>query len=635
MNMWIAVTDDEAVSESLRTAVPVHDLLYVEARTEDALRRLISIRPDAIIVDDSAALGNSAIRRLHEHSPGIPILALSARPHRDVHAAHILAGAAETVDKPFDCDALLETLRGLKSSHPQPTSFVSPTRIDSTPGADVSRHQMALRWLTRAAGQLDEPIDLTRRLCDTAIDIFDAVRGAVVLHVDGRARIVAEHGIAADLSGRLNLDYQHGLLRRFELEPTLVDRHLPGLDDEAIREMEAIGARIAVPIVVSGQTCGALLLGEKANGSSYNGEERNLISLMARGAAACLEQAQYRRETARHQERLDTVLKHITAGVVTIDRQKHITLLNTSGERILNIASEEIVGRSVQKLGSTFADLVIRTMNDGQPRLRSTIFDTAIQSHLGVSVTPLGDEGVVAIFTQLEESPRKEDPAFSPIWQYLSSRIAQEIKNPMVAINTFAQLLPEKYKSPEFREEFAGIVQQEVSRINDVVETLYEFARNPRLNLNEADLNEHVKECLHRFDDAMGRRGIEVEYDLSNADLKVELDEELFDQALCSVVQNSIDSMPDGGQIKIKTRRENGGCEIEVADTGCGISEQDAPHIFTPFFSTKEKGMGLGLTLARRIVQEHNGSLQPAPPSDIGSSFLFQIPFRAPEEPKH
>jgi signal transduction histidine kinase len=270
---------------------------------------------------------------------------------------------------------------------------------------------------------------------------------------------------------------------------------------------------------------------------------------------------------------------------------------------------------------------VLRTMQDGKPRARQRVRDVALRAELGISVTPLGPEGAVAIFTVLSADSREADDeiGFSPLWQFLANRIAQEIKNPMVAINTFAQLLPTRYDSDEFRRDFSETVQAEIGRINRVVEGLYEFASQPRLEMARADLTRDVQGILSDFDHILQEKGINLQTEYAEGETPVRLDAAQFARAVRNVIQNSIDAMPDGGTLTISTRRDNGRCELVVRDTGSGVGEGDSALVFTPFFSTKEKGMGLGLAVASRIVREHEGTLSLSS-RGTGGTFVFQLP---------
>jgi nitrogen fixation/metabolism regulation signal transduction histidine kinase len=484
-----------------------------------------------------------------------------------------------------------------------------------------------MRWLSRITGQIKDPLRISLGLADAVGDVFDAVRCAVLLEGAGRVRIVASCGLTDAVRDQVNLEFASGLMRWFEENPCLFDRAAAGADPRAVKEMQVLGGRLAVPLMSNGRVCGALVMGEKASGVDYPLEERELFSVIARCASIAFENAWLYETVTQQQSRVDAILGNVTAGVVVVHPDKSISMINRSAERILQVRAIDLLGRSVQRLGSGFADVVLHTLADGKPRSRQEVHDPAIDATLGLSVTPMGDEGAVVIFSRLpEESPRDEDIAYSPFWEYLASRVAQEIKNPMVAINTFAQLLPRKYESADFREAFGEVVQKEVSRINNVVETLFEFARHTRLVTETSDVNETVRNVLRSFEDELASRSITLETQWTTEHTDADMDAVFFSQALHNVVQNSIDAMPEGGKLKITTKASGNGVEVLVADTGPGISEQDAPLVFTPFFSTKEQGMGLGLTVASRIMRQHEGDLRLVPDPEGGASFALRIP---------
>ena len=416
-------------------------------------------------------------------------------------------------------------------------------------------------------------------------------------------------------------------MRWFDEDACLFDRVQPGAPFDAVKEAQVLGARLAMPILCGGRVCGAILIGDKASARDYSPEERELLALIARSASIAFANTRLYQDMARQQNRLDAVLSNITAGVAAIAADRTITMLNQSAERMLRVKASDVVGQSVQKLGSGFADVVLRTLQSGKPLLRQEVNDPSINAVLGISATPSGADGVIAIFTMLpQQTAASEDIAYSPFWEFLATRVAQEIKNPMVAINTFAQLLPKKYESEEFREAFGEVVQKEVARINNVVETLYDFARHPRLVVQESDIRETVHSVIGSFEEELKSRNIEVEEDYDPNISKISMDPIYFSQAVHNIVQNSIEAMPSGGKLRIKANVGDDGCQVIIADSGPGIPEQDANLIFMPFFSTKEKGMGLGLTMASRILKHHEGELKLAANENGGGAFVMRLP---------
>ncbi len=641
MNVLLVVADERAICESLRAALPDTDLLLFEGSLEKAVRRLISIKVDAVIIDDAPSLGHQALARVLEAAPGVPTIVLSGRGDPESLAGLTLAGARACVVKPFSCAGLQSAIDGVsrrreiadtETALARIHARQSPVPAETIKDAAISQHQMALRWFSRAAAHIEDPRRLSQSLVDSVVDIFDAVRAAALIETDGVVRIAASHGLSSSVTESLRLTFASGLMRWFEENTCLFDRMVNRDAAAPLKEMHVMGARLAVPLLCNGRVCGALAVGEKASGLEYTYEERELLTVIGRGASIAFEKAEAYRDTSHQQSRLDAVLANITAGVVTVLADKTISMMNQQAERILRIDSQDVIGRSVQKLGSAFANLALRTLADGHPRLRQEIRDGATNSVLGLSVTPMnsvdGEEGggVVVIFSRLpEQTVSRNDVTYSPFWEYLSERVAQEVKNPMVAINTFAQLLPRKYDSEDFRDAFSRVVQKEVARINNVVETLFDFARRAELVLHPADVNETVKSILRSFEEELSTRAIKLETQWDPEAPEANLDVAHFSQAVQSVVQNSIEAMPQGGTLKVATKRRNGECEILIADTGPGIPDEEAPLIFMPFYSTKERGMGLGLSIAVRIMQQHSGDLKLVE-SPQGGSFALSIP---------
>ncbi len=626
MNVLLALAEDRAIRESLRAALPETDLLLFEPGLAEGLRQLISLKPDAVLVDDGPHLGASAVARLRATAPSVPLIALSDRGDPTVLAGFTLAGARAVLAKPFECEELRRVVAD--AMRPPEPAAPPPSLREANTGHNgrVTQHQTALRWLGRIASQIRDPLRIGQSLVDAVSDVFDAVRCAVLMESGGAVRIVASSGIAPRVSEGVHLEFDSGLMRAFEENAGVFDRS-SSRNERAVREMQVLGGRLAVPLLSNGRVCGAIAIGEKASGLEYTQDERELLASLARCASVSLENARLYDTLSQEQSRVDTILSGVTAGVVVVGPDRSISLMNKSAERILQVRAADLVGRSVQKLGSAFADIALRALEEGKPRLRQEIRDAAIDARLGLSATPLGREGVVVIFSKLPDEPAHiEDVAYSPFWEYLASRVAQEIKNPMVAVNTFAQLLPKKYDSPDFRDAFGEVVQKEVSRINNVVETLFEFARHPRLAPERRDVNETVKCVLRSFEDELRARSIEVEAQWAPSPPEADIDAVFFSQALHNVVQNSIEAMPSGGKLKVVTRNRDDGCEVVVSDSGPGIPDQDAPLVFTPFFSTKEQGMGLGLTIASRIMKQHAGELRLAPNTEGGVAFSFSFP---------
>ncbi len=628
MNVIMVIASNQALCETLRAALSESDLLIFEPTVDGAGRRLVSIQADVILVDDAPNLGAQALAQVKAIAPTTPVVALSGRGDSVTQAGLIRAGADALLIKPFSCDKLRETIevlcaRGGNIARPPMQEPGAPLPEQGA----LNQHRMALRWLSRAAMYCDDPVRLSESLAESAADIFDAVRCAVLLDREGAVRVAASSGLSDSITQQIQLSYGVGLMRCFDEHASLIDRDGIQGRPEALKELQVLHGRLAAPLLRQGRVFGAVVLGEKACGTDYSREERELLTLVARATSMAFERAAIRMADTGLRCELDETIAHLEAGVVTVLPDRSIGMMNPAAERLLEIRAADMKGRSVQKLGSAFADVALRAMEENAPRRRQIIRDPAVKKDLELYAAPMRGGGVVVHFTEAAEPyTASEDIANSPFWEYLSARVAQEIKNPMVAINTFAQLLPRKYDSEDFREAFSDVVQKEIERINRVVETLFEFSRNPQLTLRRCNVNDTVRNILKSFEAELAAKSIALETKWGAEQTEAEIDPEYFSEALRNVVQNSIDATPSGGKITVTTCKENGHAEIRVADSGPGIPEQDESLVFLPFYSSRERGMGLGLPIARRILREHHGELKLAANAEGNAYFTMRLP---------
>lgn len=626
MNVLLVIAEDRGVWEALRASLPEGDLVLHEPDVATARRRVASVNVDAIFLDDASLAGENLVEAVKDMAPGIPLAVLSNREDLLTQAALTRSGANAVLTKPFSCESLQEALASLLHTTYIAAGASQPLDVPALPGASLGQHQMALRWISRLTNCKADLERLAHRLMEGAVDIFDATRCCLLLEQSGQVAVAASHGLSDHITGQLRLSFSQGLMHWFDSHACLFDIMAIRSAPEAIKELQVLNGILAAPLMRDGQVFGALVLGDKASGLSYVQEERELLSLFVRSVEILFEDV-YGRKRPGYQGPAQLMASDLPVGMVEISPERKVVAMNRRAEALLQLPATKVVGSSVQRLGSAFADVVLRSIARNEPRYHEVIRDPVTNGQLSINVAP-GDAGgaMVAFLPQTEERVSQEEIAYSPFWEYLATRVAQEIKNPMVAINTFAQLLPRKYDSEDFRDAFSRVVQQEVERINRVVETLFEFARNPSLRLQQCDVNDTVRSVLASFESELARHAIKLDQSYDPEVLQTELDPVFIKQAVHNVVQNSIEAMPAGGTIQVRTARRDKSIEIRISDSGPGVSKEDSDLIFLPFYSTKEQGMGLGLTIANRILHQHQGAIRWVTDEKEGNYFALQIP---------
>jgi signal transduction histidine kinase len=215
----------------------------------------------------------------------------------------------------------------------------------------------------------------------------------------------------------------------------------------------------------------------------------------------------------------------------------------------------------------------------------------------------------------------------------LAGALAHEIKNPLSVIRMNMDLLAEdigKAETPHDRRALAKvtIVQNECQRLETLLDDFLRFARVRHLDLAPGSLNDHIERVVRLFEPRAEAAGIEIVQYL-DADLPgIMLDEQTLEAALVNLVKNAIEAMPDGGQLTVRTRQTRTGVALDLIDTGVGMEQNTALHMFDAFYSTKDGGSGLGLPTAKRGIEAHGGRIDVQ--SEVGHGTQFTVEFPVP-----
>lgn len=214
----------------------------------------------------------------------------------------------------------------------------------------------------------------------------------------------------------------------------------------------------------------------------------------------------------------------------------------------------------------------------------------------------------------------------------LAASIAHEINNPLAGILTYAKLLvrtlEEAPPDQAARDKIIGqlkLVERETQRCTAIVRNLLDFARERPLKLGEVDVNAAISEALFLISNQSRMQNVKVEQDLQPVP-PVEADFGQIRQALVNILINACDAMPGGGTLAVRSHRVGEQVEIDVRDTGIGISPADLKKVLDPFFSTKEKGTGLGLSVVYGIVERHGGALRIDSTPGEGTTVTIALP---------
>lgn len=207
--------------------------------------------------------------------------------------------------------------------------------------------------------------------------------------------------------------------------------------------------------------------------------------------------------------------------------------------------------------------------------------------------------------------------------------VSHEIKSPLGIIRSTAEILEKRIRNvAPGNEHLARIIKDETMRLNAIVIEFLDFARPQQVNLQVGNVNDILTKVIAFIAPKAAEQLVEVKTALDGNPTPVNLDAELLYRAFLNILVNGLQAMEGGGVLTVVSRpqKEGKGMEIEISDTGIGISEQKIEHIFNPFFTDKNKGTGLGLAITRNIIQIHNGEISVSSTEGRGSTFRIFLP---------
>jgi PAS domain S-box-containing protein len=210
----------------------------------------------------------------------------------------------------------------------------------------------------------------------------------------------------------------------------------------------------------------------------------------------------------------------------------------------------------------------------------------------------------------------------------VAAQVAHEVKNPLTGLLLYAMHLKKKLSARPVEGELV-LCDRIINSVNHLVgttEQILSFARPVTLAPRPVDLNQVVKKVLELLQPQLASNHIEEHLDLPDKEVVAVLDESSLTSVLINLTLNSIQSMPGGGRLTVKTGRSNGTSQLTIADTGCGMTAEQVEKVFEPFYTTKSQGLGLGMSYAKKVIEQHRGAIHIESRQDEGTQITIELP---------
>ena len=378
----------------------------------------------------------------------------------------------------------------------------------------------------------------------------------------------------------------------------------------------------------------------------YSDDEIGQLGQAINDLSFKIKEAQESTESER--QRLDSVLRHMSDGVIATDRRGRIVIMNTAALDILNLKSEKVIGiplLSILPLDEkvTFREL-LETQQERLIHLEEDGEDSIVQCEFSVIQRESGFiSGLVCVLTDVTEQQKIDRERRNFV-----SNVSHELRTPLTSIKSYTEALVDgAWENKEIAPGFLKVIETETDRMMRMITDLLNLSRmdQNRLGLEKEfiNMNELVVHIVSRFEmvlqsEPYREKNYRILTDITQRDLWVELDQDKITQVLDNIINNAIKYSPDGGRIIVRLMETHTDIIVSVSDEGLGISRKDIPHLFDRFYRVDKArsramgGSGLGLAIAQEVIQLHGGKIWVNSIENKGSTFFVSLPYIPFEE---
>jgi PAS domain S-box-containing protein len=618
--------------------------------------------PAILVLDLRAKEALDLLEQIQAALPEILVVALGtlrSEPLREVEQSGVYAAEDLQIDRRrlqalvsrgFDHLRVLQENRDLREHTMIPLTPEPLRRVESLP--ERRETSMPLLRFPRVFRRFDNVEALLASVVESVADATGVGRVGIFSKIRQSDRYRLRAGLRC-LPETYEIEYgeRDSLVRWFELHAHLISRaNLPQADpaQRALmrRALDTFAAEVIVPLHARGRIIGWLFFGHRVTGQRFESTDLEGLMLLAEHVSTVLENALLYEEVTLQKTLAETLLKSIPPGIVATDEEATIRWFNPTAEQILGVDARDALNQPIEAVGGRLAAFLRETLDARENLPARQWIDPNTRRSLSVETrrlvdqkNPLGAVAVVHDLTAEDNLRQKQDLVDrAAFWTDLAASMSHEIRNPLVAIKTFAQLLPERFDDPDFRKDFNEIVVQEIDRLDKIITQINNFAHPTELVMKPVDVRSSVKKAIELARVRVAKNGVAVDTTLANDLPRILGDEEALTEAFAHLVANAAEATSGQSKPRItlaaKSIREGdraSGVVITVQDNGKGISPDLREKIFSPFCTTKARGMGLGLPIVKRTVFDHNGRVD-IDSNPHGTSVSVMLPASPPAE---
>ncbi len=667
------ISTQPELATALRALLPAEEFRVV-AQTEwsDDVARVTGGMLDLIAID--AELVNvepiRLLEKIRHRLPDCPVFIFASRRQPEWEEEAYLRGARHVFSKPVRGKLILELLTREQVISAPPAAGAAYPLAASEParsGDSPALHALAVLR--------DYSAVLSHSLCAEALlkqfllfirSMMGVNRAAVFLRVAPTALSVARNDEEGHrLRSACAIGLPPGLLEHFELTLDAgVGRHLlrhgrilqaqseEVRRDIALRkEFELLGAQVAVPILDRESLVGVAVFDHRLTGEPFSTEELTLLFHLLEQLGLAIRNIWLHDQLAANHDLMADTLGHLSNGCVVVSAAMEILHANQAARKIFNQLDESPRRMEFTELPQLIGGRVFEALRQGKtvppfkyrpPEHPGLVYQVSIapfeKRH---AASPHAALVLLEDFTQIERWQKLDVEAASlRLVKLMAERLAHEIGNSIVPLSTHQQMFLQKYRDVEFRASLNDALSDGVRRVSRLVKQMYFLARDGAALLDSLTVAQLIEDAFRDAQAMHGGKSANLHYENSEPITIPACDKHSLRHALAEVMLNALQSDSAAPQVWVRTavQKEPDGHDwlvIDLLDHGAGFNAETAVRGFEPFFTTRNVGVGLGLSVCRKIIETHQGRLEALPAAKEAKGHLrIALPLLPPEAPE-
>jgi signal transduction histidine kinase/DNA-binding NarL/FixJ family response regulator len=651
MKRLLVITNQPTAAEAIRVCLDAKSYAVIaEENVSNATAILSSGLADAVLLDAELTDVHAirAIDEINTVAPNCPLLVLASQKQWEWEEDAFVRGVAQVLAKPVRArmlNAVLNRLLAPTAVVPEKTrSEESASRIMRVEGAARSGPFQSLSALRSFSGVLTHSLQTEALLKEFLLRLREAIgvnRAAIFLRkpaavIGGGESATAEPplesacaiGIEPALLRRFTLSLEYGIGRHARKHGRILraSSSETGADSEVHREFQALGVETAVPILDRETLLGVAVLDDRLTGEAYSSEELALIFHMLEELGLAVRNSWQHDELSASHSLIADIFANLECGCILVGAGPCVLQFNAAARHILLPGDTGKRALAFQDLPQELGSKAFGVIQSGTsvPAFRYQFRDRP-DAHYRVTVNPFKPEAsgaanaallLIEDITQAEKAQRLEVEASNlRLITSMAEHLAHEIGNSLVPISTHQQLLEDKFEDREFRESLSEALASGVKRISRLANQMVFLAREKTDFADKIRISELIVEAFREAHTFFADKIARLNFDKSSEPWVVAGDHKALRHAFSEVMLNALQANPDDPNVAVHVEETTGEggrhvLNVEVRDAGKGFTDETAHKAPDPFFSTRTVGLGLGLTVTRKIIESHHGRIQ-------------------------